>query len=61
MSKTKEVVVDGQQELELGELELGEEENDDTLLSTKEGKPVAALVVIVFGVVLMVLPVLLPS
>ena len=61
MSRTKEVVVDERRELALGELELGEAEDDDTLLSIEEGKPVVAFVLGGVGVVLMVLPVLLPS
>ena len=61
MSRTKEVVVDERRELALGKLELGEAEDDDTLLSIEEGKPVVALVLSGVGVVLMVLPVLLPS
>ena len=62
MSRTKEVVVNERRELALvAELELGEAEGDDILLSTDEGKPVVGLVLSVVGVVLMVLPVLLPS
>lgn len=61
MSRTKEVVVNERRELTLAELELGEAEGDDILLSTDEGKPVVGLVLSVVGVVLMVLPVLLPS
>ena len=63
MSRTKEVVVNERRELALAELELalGEAEGDDALLSTDEGKPVVGLVLSVVGVVLMVLPVLLPS
>ena len=61
MSRTKVVVVDEPRELALGELELGEAEVEDILLSIDEGKPTVALVLSVVGVVLMVLPVLLPS
>ena len=44
MSRTKEVVVNERRELALAELELGEAEGDDILLSTDEGKPVVGLV-----------------
>lgn len=61
MSRTKEVVVDERRELALAELGLGEAEGDDTILSIEEGKPEVALVLSVVGLVLIVLPVLLPS
>ena len=66
MSKTKEIIV-----VERREIELGKAKGDDAVLLSfeegkknsvvPEGKPVVGLVLSGVGVVLMVLPILLPS